>query len=92
MTHTNKVEIGTNLTGNWGGYMPLSLGVVAAINGDTCTVKWDDMGDAKYRISELKSALLTSEEVNSNIYYDTIGVWIEDESQFGLGINPGMVD
>jgi len=36
--------------------------------------------------------LLTSEEVNSNIYYDTIGVWIEDESQFGLGINPGMVD
>ena len=65
MTHTNKVEIGTKLTGNWGAMIPFSYGIVTGIIKSVggvsvppvAVVQWDDMGEAKYTMSDLKSAL-----------------------------------
>ena len=85
MKNLNEVVIGTKLTGNWGAMIPFSYGIVTGIIKSVggvsvppvAVVQWDDMGEAKYTMSDLKSALEGSME---------IGIYI-GERQFA-----GMVD
>ena len=84
MKNLNEVVIGTKLTGNWGAMIPFSYGIVTGIIKSVggvsvppvAVVQWDDMGEAKYTMSDLKSALDSME----------IGIYI-GERQFA-----GMVD
>ena len=65
MTNLNEVAIGTKLTGNWGAMIPFSYGtvtgIIKSVSGvsvpPVAVVQWDDVGEAKYTISDLKSAL-----------------------------------
>ena len=65
MTNLNEVAIGTILTGNWGPMIPFSYGTVTGIIKSVggvsvppvAVVQWDDVGEAKYTISDLKSGL-----------------------------------
>ena len=84
MKNLNEVVIGTKLTGNWGAMIPFSYGIVTGIIKSVggvsvppvAVVQWDDMGEAKYTMSDLKFALDSME----------IGIYI-GERQFA-----GMVD
>ena len=65
MTNLNEVVVGTKLIGNWCSSMPFSYGIVTCIIKSVggvsvppvAVVQWDDMGEAKYTMSDLKSAL-----------------------------------
>ena len=65
MKNLNEVVIGTKLTGNWGAMIPFSYGIVTGIIKSVggvsvppvAVVQWDDMGEAKYTMSDLKFAL-----------------------------------
>jgi hypothetical protein len=65
MKNLNEVVIGTKVTGNWGAMIAIDEGVVVSIIKSVsgvsvppvAVVQWDDMGEAKYTMSDLKSAL-----------------------------------
>ena len=70
-----NIEIGTEIVGNWGGYTPLSLGVVTSIHDNgMIEVNFDDLdGYSLFRPDEFKSRL---------DYYSSgtppIGVYIDE--------------
>ena len=65
MKNLNEVVIGTKVTGNWGAMIAIDEGVVVSIIKSVggvsvppvAVVQWDDMGEAKYTMSDLKFAL-----------------------------------
>jgi len=86
MTNLNEVVVGTKLIGNWCSSMPFSYGTVTGIiklvSGvsvpPVAVVKWNDMGEIKYPMSDLESVLNDGmSEVNGT----GIGV-----SEFGIGV------
>ena len=86
MTNLNEVVVGTKLIGNWCSSMPFSYGIVTGIIKSVsgvsvppvAVVKWNDMGEIKYPMSDLESVLNDGmSEVNGT----GIGV-----SEFGIGV------
>ena len=86
MTNLNEVVVGTKLIGNWCSSMPFSYGIVTGIIKSVsgvsvppvAVVKWEDMGEIKYPMSDLNSVLNDGmSEVNGT------GIGI---SKFGIGI------
>ena len=86
MKNLNEVVIGTKLTGNWGAMIPFSYGIVTGIIKSVsgvsvppvAVVKWEDMGEIKYPMSDLNSVLNDGmSEVNGT------GIGL---SKFGIGI------
>ena len=86
MTNLNEVVVGTKLIGNWCSTMPFSYGIVTGIIKSVsgvsvppvAVVKWNDMGEIKYPMSDLESVL------NDGMSQDNgtgIGV-----SKFGIGV------
>ena len=85
MTNLNVV-VGTKLIGNWCSSMPFSYGIVTGIIKSVsgvsvppvAVVKWEDMGEIKYPMSDLNSVLNDGmSEVNGT------GIGL---SKFGIGI------
>jgi|TARA_R110000764_G_scaffold210322_1_gene296258 hypothetical protein len=86
MTNLNEVVVGTKLIGNWCSSMPFSYGIVTGIIKSVsgvsvppvAVVKWEDMGEIKYPMSDLNSVLNDGmSEVNGT------GIGL---SKFGIGI------
>ena len=86
MTNLNEVVVGTKLIGNWCSSMPFSYGtvtgIIKSVSGvsvpPVAVVKWNDMGEIKYPMSDLESVLNDGmSEVNGT----GIGV-----SEFGIGV------
>ena len=86
MTNLNEVVVGTKLVGNWCSSMPFSYGIVTGIIKSVsgvsvppvAVVKWEDMGEIKYPMSDLNSVLNDGmSEVNGT------GIGL---SKFGIGI------
>ena len=86
MTNLNEVVVGTKLIGNWCSSMPFSYGtvtgIIKSVSGvsvpPVAVVKWEDMGEIKYPMSDLNSVLNDGmSEVNGT------GIGL---SKFGIGI------
>ena len=86
MTNLNEVVVGTKLIGNWCSSMPFSYGtvtgIIKSVSGvsipPVAVVKWEDMGEIKYPMSDLNSVLNDGmSEVNGT------GIGL---SEFGIGI------
>ena len=86
MTNLNEVVVGTKLIGNWCSSMPFSYGtvtgIIKSVSGvsipPVAVVKWEDIGEIKYPMSDLESVLNDGmSEVNGT----GIGV-----SKFGIGV------
>ena len=86
MTNLNEVVVGTKLIGNWCSSMPFSYGtvtgIIKSVSGvsipPVAVVKWEDMGEIKYPMSDLESVLNDGmSEVNGT------GIGL---SEFGIGI------
>ena len=86
MTNLNEVVVGTKLIGNWCSSMPFSYGtvtgIIKSVSGvsipPVAVVKWEDIGEIKYPMSDLESVLNDGmSEVNGT------GIGL---SKFGIGI------
>ena len=86
MTNLNEVVVGTKLIGNWCSSMPFSYGtvtgIIKSVSGvsipPVAVVKWEDIGEIKYPMSDLNSVLNDGmSEVNGT------GIGL---SEFGIGI------
>ena len=86
MTNLNEVVVRTKLIGNWCSSMPFSYGtvtgIIKSVSGvsipPVAVVKWEDMGEIKYPMSDLNSVLNDGmSEVNGT------GIGL---SKFGIGI------
>jgi len=94
MTNLNEVVVGTKLIGNWCSSMPFSYGIVTGIIKSVSgvsvppvvVVKWNDMGEIKYPMSDLESVLndgmkATSFVLTSEVNGTGIGI-----SEFGISV------
>jgi len=91
MTNLNEVVVGTKLIGNWCSSMPFSYGIVTGIIKSVsgvsvppvAVVKWNDMGEIKYPMSDLESVL------NDGMCEDIIGgvSWLVEKGENGIGIS-----
>ena len=70
LANSAKIEIGTKMIGNWGGYSPLSLGEVTSIHDNgMIEVNFDDQdGYTLFRPNEIRTDYATSNKIG--VYID----------------------